>query len=158
METDKKSLKDIQKNISHLKQKFGNKRDALIPILQGIQEKYRYIPTVAIKEIARELSIYESDLYGVITFYTQFRLTPVGKHIIKICKGTACHVGGAETVAEALFDVLRINASETTKDKKFTLEHVACLGCCSLAPVMMINNDVFGYLTKDKIKMILKQY
>ncbi|MFH1223812.1 MAG: NADH-quinone oxidoreductase subunit NuoE [Pseudomonadota bacterium] len=149
---------EIQKTVKELKDKYGSSKDALLPVLQGVQTKFRYIPGSAIKVISKELSIYEAEIYGVITFYAQFRLNPVGDSIIKVCKGTACHVGGAETVAEAVCDILGVKVNETTKDNKFTVEYVACLGCCSLAPVMMINDDVFGYLTKDKIKEVLKSY
>jgi NADH:ubiquinone oxidoreductase subunit E len=149
---------DIQKVLPELYQSFGKKQDSLIPILQGIQSRLRFIPKEAISLIASELAMYESDIYGVITFYTQFRLNPVGEHIIKICKGTACHVGGAETVGEAVSDILDIHEHETSRGNKFTLEYVACLGCCSLAPVMMIDNKVYAHLTKDKIKKILEEY
>ena len=152
------SENEIQKTVQQLKAKYGSSRDALLPILQGVQVELRYIPEYAIKYISDELSIYESEIYGVVTFYAQFRLNPVGDNIIKVCKGTACHVGGAETVAEAVCDILNIKVNETTKDNKFTIEYVACLGCCSLAPVMMINEEVYGYLTKDKIKEVLNSY
>jgi len=149
---------EIQKTVQELKEKYGSSKDALLPILQGVQVKFRYIPEYAIKCVAKELPVYEAEIYGVITFYAQFRLSPVGDNIIKVCKGTACHVGGAETVADAVCDVLGVKVNETTKNNKFTIEYVACLGCCSLAPVMMINEDVYGYLTKDKIKEVLKSY
>jgi len=149
---------EIQQTVLELKEKYGRSKDALLPVLQGVQVKFRYIPEYAIKYIAKELCVYEAEIYGVITFYAQFRLNPVGDNIIKVCKGTACHVGGAETIAEAVGDILGVKVNETTKDNKFTIEYVACLGCCSLAPVMMINEEVYGYLTKDKIKEVLKSY
>jgi NADH-quinone oxidoreductase subunit E len=158
VELEKTITDVIPKILPELYQSFGKKQDSLIPILQGIQNKIRFIPKEAISLIADELSMYESDIYGVITFYTQFRLNPVGRHIIKICKGTACHVGGVETVGEAVRDILKIDEHETSEDEKFTLEYVACLGCCSLAPVMMIDNKVYAYLTKDKIKKIFEEY
>jgi NADH-quinone oxidoreductase subunit E len=158
VEPAKTITEDIKMALPALYQSFGKSNDSLIPILQGIQNRLKYIPKEAISVIADELSMYESDIYGVITFYTQFRLNPVGRHIIKICKGTACHVGGAETVAEAVRDILKIDEHETSEDEKFTLEYVACLGCCSLAPVMMIDNKVYAHLTKDKIKKILEEY
>ncbi|NLA74360.1 MAG: NADH-quinone oxidoreductase subunit NuoE [Deltaproteobacteria bacterium] len=148
----------MQNALPGLYQCFGKGHDSLIPILQGIQNRFKYIPKEVISIIADDLLMYESDIYGVITFYTQFRLNPVGEHIIKICKGTACHVGGAETVAEAVRDILKIDEQETSKDQKFTLEYVACLGCCSLAPVMMIDDKVYAHLTNEKIKKILEEY
>lgn len=158
MEPEKTITDEIQAALPVLYQSYGKRHDSLIPILQGIQNKLKYIPKEAISIIARELSMYESDIYGVITFYTQFRLSPVGQHIIKLCKGTACHVGGAETVGEAVSEILKINENETSAGNKFTLEYVACLGCCSLAPVMMIDSKVYAHLTKDKIKKILEEY
>jgi len=158
VESAKTITDEIKETLPALYQSFGKKQDSLIPILQGIQNRLRYIPKEAISIIARELAMYESDIYGVITFYTQFRLNPVGEHIIKVCKGTACHVGGAETVGEAVSDMLQIHKNETSKGDKFTLEYVACLGCCSLAPVMMIDDKVYAHLTKEKIKMILEEY
>jgi NADH-quinone oxidoreductase subunit E len=149
---------EIQRTVKEFKEKYGHSKDAFLPILQGVQVKFKYIPEDAIKCIAQELCIYEAEIYGVITFYAQFRLEPVGDNIIKVCKGTACHVGGAETVGEAVSDILGIKVNGTTKDNKFTLEYVACLGCCSLAPVMMINDEVYAHLTKDKIKEVLKNY
>ena len=158
MEIENTITDSMQYTLTELYHTYGKKHDSLIPILQGIQKKLKYIPKEAIPAIANELSMYESDIYGVITFYTQFRLNPVGEHIIKICKGTACHVGGAETVGQAVSDILKINEHETSIGDKFTLEYVACLGCCSLAPVMMIDNTVYAHLTKDKIKKILEEY
>lgn len=158
MKFSKTITDDIHKTLPDLCQSFGKRHDSLIPILQGIQNRLRYIPKEAISIIARELSMYESDIYGVITFYTQFRLNPVGEHIIKVCKGTACHVGGAETVGQAVSDILQINEHETSRGDKFTLTYVACLGCCSLAPVMMIDDKVYAHLTKDIIKKILEEY
>lgn len=148
----------IDEVIPRLVGEHGRSRDALMPILQGIQTEFRFVPKEAVKRLSRELSVHESDVYGVVTFYAQFRTNPVGDHIIKVCKGTACHVGGAETVADAIGDLLSIKVGETTPDNKFTLEYVACLGCCSMAPVMMIDDDVHGYLTKDRIRTILGEY
>ncbi len=158
MEPENTITDDIHQTLPALYQSFGKRHDSLIPILQGIQNKLKYIPKEAISIIANELSMYESDIYGVITFYTQFRLSPVGQHIIKVCKGTACHVGGAETVGEAVSEALQIREHETSAGNKFTLEYVACLGCCSLAPVMMIDDKVYAHLTKEKIKKILEEY
>ncbi len=149
---------DIKITITELKEKYGYTKDALLPVLQGVQTKFKYIPRAAIKRIAKEFHIYEAEIYGVVTFYAQFRLDPIGDNIIKVCKGTACHVGGAETVGDVISDILGIKVNETTKDNKFTIEYVACLGCCSLAPVMMINDKVYGHLTKEKIKEVLKDH
>ncbi len=143
------------KLIDPLIEKFRNKKGSTIPLLQGVQEIYNYIPTVAFEKIASETGLKESDLYGVATFYAQFRLKPVGKHIVKVCHGTACHVQNASKVTEALADALEIEDGETTPDGLFTLESVACLGCCSLAPVMMIGEETYGKLDgKAAVKVV----
>lgn len=133
-------------------EKYKDKRGSLIPILQAIQNCYGYLPEDAIDYIAQQTPLKKSDIYGVATFYAQFRLTPVGKHVIKVCHGTACHVQNANVVSEALTDILQVKDGETTPDGLFTLESVACLGCCSLAPVMMIDEDTYGKLNEKKAK------
>ncbi len=136
-------------------EKFRGHRGATIPVLQGIQNIYGYLPADAIVKAAETLQMNVSDVYGVATFYAQFRLKPVGKHIIKVCHGTACHVQNATAITEALEEALDIKDGETTPDGLFTLESVACLGCCSLAPVMMIGDDTFGKLTgKSSVKIV----
>lgn len=135
--------------------KYKGKKGNMIPLLQGTQELYGYIPREAFEKISAETGLNLSDMYGVATFYAQFRLKPVGKHIIKVCHGTACHVQNANAVTDALKEALGVNDGETTKDGLFTLESVACLGCCSLAPVMMIGDETYGKLTgKDAVKVI----
>lgn len=129
-----------------------------IPVLQKTQEIYGYLPRPALSKIARETGIDEAKLYGVATFYAQFRMLPVGKHMISLCQGTACHVNGANLIEDAVKDELGIENGETTPDGLFTLSVVACLGCCSLAPVMMIDQDTHARLTPDKTKSILRQY
>lgn len=136
-------------------EKFKGKKGNLIPLLQGTQDIYGYIPKEAFRKISDEAGIKLSDIYGVATFYAQFRLNPVGKHIIKVCHGTACHVQNANEVTESLQDALKIKDGETTEDGLFTLESVACLGCCSLAPVMMIGDETFGKLDgKQAVKIV----
>ena len=129
-----------------------------IPVLQKTQGIYGYLPRPALSKIARETGIDEAKLYGVATFYAQFRMLPVGKHMISLCQGTACHVNGANLIEDAVKDELGIENGETTPDGLFTLSVVACLGCCSLAPVMMIDQDTHARLTPDKTKAILRQY
>lgn len=136
-------------------EKYRGKKGSLIPILQGAQELLGYLPTEAFEKISRETGLNISDLYGVATFYAQFRLHPVGKHIIKVCHGTACHVQNAGEITQALQDSLIIKDGETTSDRLFTLESVACLGCCSLAPVMMISGHTYGKLTRaEAVKIV----
>jgi NADH-quinone oxidoreductase subunit E len=138
-----------------------NERDdktaSLISLLQKLQGSFGYLPEEALEEVAKELKIPLSGVYGVATFYTQFRFTPLGKYVVRICHGTACHVTGSENISQALEQDLGIKEGETTKDGLITLERVACLGCCSLAPTVMINDKVYGRMTHDKMRRMLKQ-
>ncbi len=143
--------------IDKLIAKYSNKRGALIPILQGTQDIFGYIPREAFEKINQETGIKLSDMYGVATFYAQFRLHPVGKNIIKVCHGTACHVQNAGKITDALKEALKVDDGETTEDRMFTLESVACLGCCSLAPVMMIGDNTFGKLTGNEAVKVIKE-
>ncbi len=132
--------------------------DVLIPLLQKIQSQYGYLPPVALQEASRLTGIPASRIYGVATFYEQFHLTPHGRHTIRCCRGTACHVKGGHAIAQTVKRLLAVEEGETTPDMRFTFETVACLGTCFLAPAMMINNDYFGLLTVQKIKAILESY
>jgi NADH-quinone oxidoreductase subunit E len=135
--------------------KYSGKRGIMIPVLQETQSIYGYLPGAAFDRLSRELRLNLSDMYGVATFYSQFRLAPVGKHIIRICHGTACHVQNAGAITDALVETLKIADGETTGDGLFTLESVACLGCCSLAPVMMVGDETYGKLScRDAVKII----
>jgi len=136
--------------------KHKGKHGNLIPLLQAAQELYGFISKDAFEKLSFETGIPLSDMYGVATFYAQFRLNPVGKHIIKVCHGTACHVQNAVEITESLEEALRIKDGETTDDRFFTLESVACLGCCSLAPVMMIGDQTYGKLTGNEAVKIVK--
>ena len=137
---------------------FKGKAGILIPELQRAQVKDGYITRERMEEIHRECGIPLTQIYGVATFYSQFRFHPVGKNIIRVCHGTACHVSGANAITKSLEDNLEVSTGETTKDKLFTLETVACLGCCSLAPVIMINNDTHGNLKPEDLKKVLRPY
>ncbi len=148
---EKVDLSLLDPLIEKLKDKKGN----MIPLLQGVQDIYGYIPRDAFLKLSNETGLKLNEMYGVATFYTQFRLNPVGKHIIKVCHGTACHVQNAQVITDALQDALKIEDGETTEDSLFTLESVACLGCCSLAPVMMIGDSTYGKLTgKEAVKIV----
>ncbi len=136
--------------------KYKGKKGATIPVLQAIQSVFGYLPSDILKKTSEEMGLSLSDMYGVATFYAQFRFTPVGKHIIKVCHGTACHVQNANVITDALEDALDIKDGETTPDGLFTLESVACLGCCSLAPVMMIGNDTYGKLTGSSCAKVIR--
>ncbi|MBI9052519.1 MAG: NADH-quinone oxidoreductase subunit NuoE [Bacteroidales bacterium] len=143
--------------IDPLIKKYKSKKGNMIPILQGTQNFYGYLPAEAFIKISELTGLKLSEMYGVATFYTQFRLNPVGKHIVKVCHGTACHVQNATTISEAIEDALGIKDGETTENGLFTLESVACLGCCSLAPVMMIGDETYAKLTGNQAVKIVKE-
>jgi len=133
----------------------------LIVILQQAQNIYGYLPREVIAHISKKTGNTQAKIYGVATFYTQFRLQPIGRNLIMLCQGTACHVSGSKDIEAAICDELKISDGETTDDGIFTLNNVACLGCCSLAPVMMIQNsegeETYGNLTKEKVLDIIGQ-
>jgi len=133
-------------------------KSSLIPLLQEAQAIYGYLPEDTIEEIADFVGIPLSRVYGVATFYNQFRLTPLGENVIKVCRGTACHVKNSANILMAVETYLNIKAGETTRDKKFTLETVNCIGACSIAPVVSINDDYYGRLTVKDIPNIIKRY
>lgn len=137
--------------------KYGHVKGSTISILQGVQEVYGFLPSEALSYIAEKTNMREAKLYGVATFYTQFRMKPVGKNLILLCQGTACHVNGSSVIEKAICEELQIAEGETTEDKIFTFTNVACLGCCSLAPVMMINGETYAKLTPEKTVAVLRQ-
>jgi len=154
MVTEELKTKEIRGEL----EEFPQEPRSLIPILQRVQSRHGYLPREFMEEIGDYLGLTPSKVYSVASFYAQFRFEPLGEHLIKICHGTACHVKGAETVTETVESELGVSMGETTEDGKFTLERVACLGCCSLAPAMMIDDTVYGNLTRDKIKNTLKGF
>ena len=142
--------------LSSVLEKYASEKGSLITILQKAQDIYGYLPCDVIYHIAEKTGNTPAKVMGVATFYTQFRLTPVGKYMIMLCQGTACHVNGAKRIEAAITEELGISDGETTEDGLFTLKCVACLGCCSLSPVMMINEDTYGSLTPEKAINILR--
>ena len=139
-----------------LKKYDDAKRDSLIPILQDIQDRLGYIPREAVRDIGKHLNLPASKIYGVATFYNQFRFEPLGKYHIQICRGTACHVKGSEKVLETLERELGIKTGRTTRDGLFSLEVVACLGACGLAPVITVNGEVYANMDSEKVKKLIK--
>ncbi len=133
------------------------KKGNLIPLLQGTQDLYGYLPGPAFDYLHKATGLPLNEMYGVATFYAQFRLTPAGKHIVKMCHGTACHVQQVTAITNGILDTLNIKDGETTEDGIFTVETVACLGCCSLAPVMMIGEETYGNLTPREAVRIIKE-
>ncbi len=138
--------------------KYDGQEGALIPLLQSAQDTYGYISEKAIDYISHITGIPAADIYGVVTFYAQFRTKPLGKYVVKVCNGTACHVNGAKPIGDTITDELNIDYDETSDDGKFSLLSVACIGCCSLAPVILINDETYGRLTSPKLRKILRQY
>lgn len=138
--------------------RHADEMGAAIPILQDLQAHYRYLPREALQRVCELTDITAAQIQGVATFYTQFRHMPVGKHLVSVCHGTACHVAGAGTISDALARHLGIAEGEDTDDDGlFTVQKVACLGCCSLAPVMSIDGQVYGHLTPDNIGWALEK-
>jgi len=138
--------------------KYKAVKGALIPILQEAQEIYGYLPKEVMQQISKAMGVPFSKTYGVATFYAQFHLKPRGRYVIRICQGTACHVRGVSRVFDAISEDLGVGINGTTDDLRFTLETVACLGACGLAPAMMVNEDTHGRLSPEKSTEILKQY
>ena len=142
--------------INDVLNKYASVDGSLITILQHAQDIYGYLPTDVLYHIAEIIGSTPAKVMGVATFYSQFRLQPVGKYLIMLCQGTACHVNGSEKIEKAIKEEIGISDGETTADGLFTLKNVACLGCCSLSPVMMINDETYGRLTPEKTKEILR--
>ncbi len=138
--------------------KYEGQKGSLIPILQDVQGLYNYLPSDVLGYIAVRTGVPIAEIYGVVTFYSLFHLNPRGRNIIRVCQGTACHVRGGKLILQALEKQLGVKAGHTTEDLRFTLETVACVGACGLAPVMQVNGDTHGRLTPDKLPEILERY
>lgn len=147
-------LSMAEKILDHYKDVDG----CLIPVLQKIQNEYGFLQEPVINLVSERLKVSASEVIGVATFYSQFHLKPRGKHIIKVCCGTACHVKKAKGLSAKIIDKLKINANETTKDRMFTFEEVSCLGACGIAPVVVVDKDVHGTLSPDKLEEVLNSY
>ncbi len=147
-------------DVTHLLEQYAPEegQGALMGLLQDIQEELGYLPVEALEAVGKHLKIPLSHIYGVISFYAQFSLTPRGKNVIKMCMGTACHIRGGRMVLDEIRSYLDLNGRDTTEDKLFSLEVVRCLGTCFLAPVMMIGNKYYGKMTTAKVRKILKSY
>lgn len=143
---------------NHIIDKYLTVHGNLMPVLQGIQDEYGYVPKPTIALVAERLNIYPSQIFGVLTFYAQFHLKPRGRFIIRVCVGTACHVQGASRIVETFFDKLHIGHAETSADLRYTFEKVACLGACGMAPLAMVNDATFGSMTVQKVQAILADY
>jgi len=146
---------DTKEKLNEILSHYSGKRDELIPILQEAQEEFRYLPSEVMLEIAKFLRLPESAVFGVSTFYAQFKLTPTGRRIVRVCRGTACHVRGGARILREVEKRLGIKPGETTDDMEYTLETIACFGSCALAPVMVVDRNVNGRMTTTKVGQIL---
>jgi len=147
-----------ENTIKAIVERYHGEKGALISILQDVQKEYSFLPKNALSLLSEEMGVSLSRIYEVSTFYNSFSLVPRGRHVIAVCAGTACHVKGGPKLRSRLQEELRIECGETTEDRMFTLEEVRCLGCCSLAPVVKVDSDIYAYLEEDKIPGILKHY
>jgi NADH-quinone oxidoreductase subunit E len=148
----------VSDELAKIMAEYKGEKGALIPILQKVQEKFGYLTKEAISEIAKFSRMSESEIFGVASFYAQFYFTRRGQHTVKVCLGTACHVRGGERILDEIKRELDVESGGTTKDYKFSLERVACFGSCALAPVLVINKDVYGRMTVAKAKETLNEY
>jgi NADH-quinone oxidoreductase subunit E len=156
--TDNLTQADVKDKLKEVFSHYKGEKHELIGVLQETQEKFRYLPAAAMKEISAFLNVPESTIYGVSTFYAQFKLTPLGKKVIRVCRGTACHVRGSGKVLAEVEKRLGIKAGETTPDLEYTLETVACIGACALAPTMTIDSETYGKMTTKKVAEVLGDY
>ncbi|MBC7325982.1 MAG: NADH-quinone oxidoreductase subunit NuoE [Moorella sp. (in: Bacteria)] len=154
-ENEEKLIREKTREILRIN---ANGSSSLIPILQQIQESLGYVPEAAMREVASQLNIPEVDVFGIVTFYNQFRLHPPGKQQVKVCLGTACHMKGGHIILDCWERRLGIKVGETTKDREFSLERVACVGCCTMAPVTLINDQVHPKMTPTRVDGILHAY
>jgi NADH-quinone oxidoreductase subunit E len=145
----------IEERLNEILSSYGGREDELIPILQQVQQVFGYLPEPVMKKIAKFLRLPECTVFGVGTFYAQFKLVPSGRNIIKICRGTACHVRGAAGILGEVEKQLGIKSGESTPDLEYSLEAIACFGSCALAPVMVIGNNVYGRMAPAKVKEVL---
>ena len=154
-------IRKVEESLSGIKdilERHPANRGSLIPVLQDVQEAFGYLSEEAIEELARLMGISANEIYGVATFYTQFRFNPPGRHTIQSCQGTACHVRGGRKILDELEQRLGITAGQTTADGQFDLQRLACLGCCALAPVVAVDGKVYARMTAKKIPSVLSQY
>ncbi len=152
------SAEEVREKTRKIVDPWRNGKGGLIPILQAVQEQLGYLPMEALETISRDLKIPSSEIYGVATFYAQFHLKPRGRHVVRVCRGTACHVRGSLKILDSVKEITGVEENQTTEDLRFTIEPVACLGACGLAPVMMIDTQTYGRLTPDMVKGILDKF
>ena len=148
---------NTKEKLSEIFSNYNGRKEELIPILQEAQEQFGYLPSEVMLEIAKFLRLPESAVFGVSTFYAQFKLTPIGKKIVRVCRGTACHVRGGARILQEVEKRLGIKPGETTEDLEYTLEAIACFGSCALAPVIVVDKSVYGRMTTTRVGEILTE-
>lgn len=159
MKTQNSTIESIELDkVIEIIDSYGNKRSALIAILQDIQDHFHYLPESALCEVAKRLDIPLSEVYSVATFFRAFSLVPRGKHTCVVCMGTACHVRGAPKILDEFERRLNIKAGETTPDRQFSLESVNCLGCCAIGPVVVIDKDYYGQMNTNRVPKLIQKY
>jgi NADH-quinone oxidoreductase subunit E len=146
---------EVRNKLDEILSRHTGKKEELIPVLQEAQEQFGYLPPEVMLEIAKFLRLPESTVFGVSTFYAQFKFSPTGRKKVRLCRGTACHVRGAPRILEEVEKYLGIKPGETTKDLEYSLETIACFGSCALAPVMVVDDNVYGRMTPKKVAQIL---
>jgi len=144
--------------IDKIIKQYGKKESAILAILQDIQTKEKYLPKEVLEQVSQKMGIPMTNIFRIATFYNALSIKPRGRHKVDVCLGTACHVRGGNKIIDKLSRDLSIQVGETTKDKRFTLESVRCVGCCSLGPVMVVDGNVFGRLTQEKVPGLLKEF
>jgi NADH-quinone oxidoreductase subunit E len=156
-DTDRKDEEKMAAKMEAVLASFTGEKAELIPILQQVQQALGYLPAEVMQRIARFVNIPECTIFGVATFYAQFKFVPVGRNIVKVCRGTGCYVKGSPRILDEMEKVLHIKDGETTTDMEYSLETVACFGSCALAPVVVVNDRVYGRITPEKAKALLKR-
>jgi NADH-quinone oxidoreductase subunit E len=151
-------MTQTQQTVARIASKHGNDRSALIPVLQDVHTTYNYLPEESLEIVSQQLNVPLSSVFGVATFFKAFSFTPRGRHLATMCVGTACHVRGARRLLEAAEEKLGISPGETTADMRLTLETVNCLGCCALGPVLVVDGEYHGEVTRQRVDSLLKDY
>ncbi len=152
------AVSEVPQKTLEILEPWRGRKGFLIPVLQAVQHEFGYVPKEAIETVSREMKMPTAEIYGVVTFYAQFHLKPRGRHIIRVCRGTACHVRGSLKLLQTVKEMLNVEENGTTEDLRYTLEPVACLGACGLAPVMMVDDETHGRLVPENLKGILDLY
>lgn len=150
------TLVDFNQEMAGVFEGYKGRKEEIIPLLQAVQEKFSYLPIEGMEKIAEFTRVPSSSVFAVATFYAQFRFEPLGRNHVMVCRGTACHVRGAQAILEEMTSELGLEGEGTTEDREYTVETVACIGCCALAPVITVNEEVHGNLTKNKARKLLK--